>query len=206
MQFDSHSLAGEHAMIGRLLWAGLVAMVIAAFPAASLAVPVINLDADTPATGSNLDTTPLVTPYGTITFEGEIRDRDGDPEFNAAGASGDVFNGIGSPAIATLSFDFDVDSITFIYGGNLGAFDAVAYNASGGVVDTFYQASTDSGEPAGPITMTGPGIRSLTWEDAPGWTFCAIDNVSVVPVPEPCTITLLSAGALGLLARRRRLR
>ena len=49
----------------------------------------IFLDGDTPATGSNLDTTPLVTPFGTITFLGELSPFV-DDDFTAAGASGRV--------------------------------------------------------------------------------------------------------------------
>jgi hypothetical protein len=37
----------------------------------------------------------------------------------------------------------------------------------------------------------------------PGWI---ADNVQLTHVPEPCTLTLLGLGALGLLARRRRSR
>ena len=44
----------------------------------------IYLDADTPATGSNLDIAGLATSYGTITFNGEVRVT-ADPEFAAAG-------------------------------------------------------------------------------------------------------------------------
>jgi len=173
-----------------------------ATPAMAVAAAQIYLDADTPATGSLLATTPLLTPYGTITFQGQIRDRDGDPEFDAAGALGNVFNIPGDGLPAQLSFDFPVVSATFIYGGNMGSFLIEARDAFGGVVSSFYQANTYTGQPAGPVTLTGAGIRSLWWHDDPGMTFCAMDNISI-NVPEPATMSLLALGGL-LLVRRRR--
>src|SRR5215217_8084062 len=123
------------------------------------------LNADTPATGSDLDIMPLVTPYGTITFVGEIIDHGSDPEFNAAGAAGDVFDIVGNNSRAQLSFSFDVSSVTFIYGGNIGVFDIVARDINGAVVDSFFQADTNEDQPAGPVTLHGLGIRSLFWQD-----------------------------------------
>jgi hypothetical protein len=162
------------------------------------------LDADTPTTGSNLATTPLTTPFGTITFAGDIIALGaGDPEFNAAGASGNVFD-IEFNTPAQLLFSFDVSAITFIYGGNVGVFNAQARDVNGVIVSTFFQASTDVGQPAGPITMTGPGIRRLTWSD-PMRSFCAIDNVRIdVAVPEPGGVTLLLASICGTHLVRRR--
>lgn len=105
-----------------------------------------------------------------------------------------------------MSFDFDVESISFIYGGNLGVFDIEARDFMGNVVDSFFQASTNSGQPAGPITLMGGGIRSLFWQD-PGGAFAAIDNVKIEAssVPEPSTLALfvIALSGLGFLARRR---
>ncbi len=73
-------------------------------------------DADNVATGSELDTTPLVTPAGTITYTGNNGGGyGGDPEFLDAGAEGYVF-GVGH-----FDVDFDVWSLRFIYGGNAGS-------------------------------------------------------------------------------------
>jgi hypothetical protein len=176
----------------------LVASAFAAL-AANAGAAVITLDADTAATGSDLDIAPLVTPFGTITFTGEIRDRDGDPDFNAAGAAGDVFD-IDGTTTATLSFSFDVSSITFIYGGNVGVFDIVARDAANAIVDSFFQASTDDGQPAGPITLSGAGIRSIFWQDPQG-AFAPIDNVEI-NVPEPGSLALLALAGLALVGGR----
>lgn len=160
------------------------------------------LDADTPATGSLLDTMPLVTIAGTITFgPGEIATFT-DPDFTAAGASGNNFN-IDDENGALLSFDFDVAAISLIYGGNGGIFDIVARNGGGLVVDSFYQASTENGQPAGPITLRGPGIRSVFWHDDPGWNFLGIDNVSI-QTPEPSILLFLglTLAVLRGIARR----
>jgi len=165
----------------------------------------ILLDADTPATGSLLGIQALVTPFGTISFDGEIRDRNDDHEFNAAGASGDVFDIHDSPIqAADLSFDFDILSATFIYGGNEGSILVEARDASDALVDSFFQADTYGGEPAGPVTLSGSGIRRLHWEDTvPAMNFAPLDNICIT-VPEPATVLLLALGGLALIPRRRR--
>lgn len=161
----------------------------------------IFLDGDTPATGSDLGTMPLVTSFGTITFMGELRADPSDPDFIAAGASGNVFD-IDNSSTASLRFDFDVESITFIYGGNVGVFDIEARDIDGNPVDSFFQADTDDGQPAGPITLSGRGIRELFWQDAP-FSFAAIDNVDIT-VPAPGAAGLMALGGVALVARRRR--
>lgn len=162
----------------------------------------IFLDADTPGTGSLLGTQPLVTAFGTISFVGEIRDRDSDPDFNAAGALGNVFDIDNETATAELSFDFDIVSATFIYGGNYGSILVQAKNAGGTVVDSFYQANTGDGYPAGPVKLSGRGIRSIYWED-PGNMFAALDNINIM-VPEPATMLLLGLGVIPLIQSRNR--
>ncbi|GAJ06602.1 unnamed protein product, partial [marine sediment metagenome] len=61
-------------------------------------------------------TLPWVVPNGTISFDGEILNDGGDPDFISAGASGNTFD-IDIRDWAELSFDFDVVSVEFIYGG-----------------------------------------------------------------------------------------
>ncbi len=137
----------------------------------------ILLDADTPATGSLLQAQPLVTSLGTVTFLGEVRVT-ADPELAAAGSVGNVFDIIAPNSDALMTFDFDVSAITFIYGGNTGGILLEARDAAGAVVDSFFQASTNAGEPAGPETLTGVGIRALYWVD-PGANFAALDNLTI---------------------------
>lgn len=163
----------------------LITMLVGLMATPALAVPSFTLGADTPATGSLLASQPLITPYGTITFNGEIKIGSSDPDFTAAGAVGGTFNILypGDQA-AELFFDFDVISLTFVYGGGSSDIDIEARDALGNVVDSFYQASTGPGEPAGPITLSGSGIRSLFWEDTGiDEDYAALDNIEVTPLP-----------------------
>ncbi|MFK7887148.1 MAG: hypothetical protein AB8G16_09825 [Gammaproteobacteria bacterium] len=157
----------------------------------------LTLDGDTLATGSNLGVEPLITTFGTITFAGELRDDPSDPDFIAAGASGNIFDIDNSTSTASLSFDFDVLSVSFIYGGNSGLFDIVALDINNNVIDSFFQGSTADGEPAGPVTLSGVAIRSIVWTD-PGFSFAPIDNVVISAVPVPAAVWLF-VSALGLL-------
>ena len=139
----------------------------------------ITLDADTPATGSLLQTQPLVTAFGTISFVGEVRTSTADPDMPPAGASGDGLDINNTPVSdATLSFDFDVTSITFIYGGNAGVADIEARDIDALTVASFFQQSTGGGQPVGPVTLAGDGIRSLFWKD-PGFSYLVLDNLCI---------------------------
>ena len=188
---------------------GLIALsllVIANFQAATSAAPIILLNGDSPATGSQLGAIPLVTPFGPITFAGEFLfgGAGGDPEFLAAGSLRNVFDIADSTSTAQLTFGFDVVEASFIYGGNSGVFDIQARDIVGNVVDSFFQSSTYEGQPAGPITLSGVGIRSLVWRD-PGNSFAPIDNVMIVPaVPEPSTLAISCAAAMLAFAFDRR--
>ena len=160
----------------------------------------ITLDFDTPATGSEIVSTPLVTPFGIISAVDVELNSPSDPEFIAAGASGNVIDHLGG--VSSLLFDFDVDSIQLIYGGNGGNITIQTRNAFGDILDSFFQADTDSGQPAGPITLNGPAIRKLEWFESSG-SFAVLDNIQITTgdsgVPEPSTIVLLLTGGVGLI-------
>lgn len=192
-------------MLKHLLAASAVTVALAGATQAATFV----LDADTVATGSTLDTTPLVNSYGTISFSGFI-ENSGDVDMTAAGASGNNFDiQSSSAAPVVMNFSFDVSSISFLYGGNGGGIFVNALDAAGAVIDSFTQASTSNGQPAGPVTLFGPGIRALSWNDTQGgWSFAALDNINVTvsAVPLPAGAVLLGSGLalMGGAARRRK--
>lgn len=165
------------------------------------ATPIV-LNAETQATGNTLDFMPLVNHHGTITFSGEIREVGSDPDFIAAGATGLVFDLDEASSRATLSFDFDVNAINFIYGGNDGVFDVSAYDVNGNIVDSFFQDNTGDGQLAGPITLAGTGIRNIVWQD-PGSRSAAIDNITLTTIPIPGAIWLFASAIAGLFGLRR---
>ena len=146
--------------------------------------PDITLDADTLATGSTINSVPLATPFGTVSGVGTVDINSfSDPEMVLAGSAGSVFD-IDATRTAEVFFDFDVDSATFVYGGNTGLIRIEARDMGGAVVDSFFQADTGTGEPAGPQTLSGTGIRSLYWEDPTG-SFAALDNICIGAGPPP---------------------
>lgn len=173
-------------------------LILCAFATVSFAGTIF-LDADTSATGSQLATQSLVTAYGTITYQGLVVDRDSDPEFNRAGAAGNVFAIDTSTQHAQLFFNFDVSSVSFIYGGNAGSILVNALNSQGNIIASFYQQSTLDNQPAGPVELSRAGIRSIEWMDTyPNMTFAAIDNITITTVPEPSSIFALLCGMGGL--------
>jgi len=153
--------------------------------ATSLAIPPAHLvDGDS-------HSLPWVVADGTISFNGQINDDGGDPEFIAAGASGNTFDIPDDSNWAKLSFDFDVDFVEFIYGGNMGNITVEAKDNVGALVDSLYQADTFDGQPAGPVTLAagpvtldGSGIRSLHWKSTSLHnSFAALDNITLFIVP-----------------------
>ncbi|OMH38829.1 PEP-CTERM sorting domain-containing protein [Motiliproteus sp. MSK22-1] len=164
----------------------------------------IYLDMDTNPTGQNLGNAPLITSEGTITFLGAVS-RSTDVDFEALGATGNNLDIASFGSGASLRFNFDVTSFEFIFGGNSGQFDMVAKNIFNNTVDSFFQASTGSGEFAGPVTLSGVGIRSISWND-PAGGFAAIDNVTITAaqVSESTSIALLGLGLIGLYFGRRK--
>lgn len=164
----------------------------------------IFLDADTVATGSELNVSPLMTAFGQINFAGEIRATTSDDDFVAAGSLGNVFDIDNATDEAEFLFGFDVSSISFIFGGNSGVFNVFAFDISNNIVDSLL-TTTGDGDSAGPITLVGNGIRRLLIQD-PGNNFAAIDNVNieVSAVPLPAAAWLFGSALLGFIGFTKR--
>ncbi|MEC9435660.1 MAG: hypothetical protein VYD87_22370 [Pseudomonadota bacterium] len=182
----------------------ILALGVIAFPLAPAQALTVLIDGDSLTTGSSFATGATWTsPLGDITFDGEFRNDVSDDDTVAAGASGASFDIFTENEPVGFAFSFDVDSITFLYGGNGGNITVEAFDVLGGLVDSFYQSSTANGQPAGPATLSGGGIRSLTWFDT-GGGYAILDNIELtaggsaaVPLPGA---GLLMAGALAGLA------
>lgn len=166
----------------------------------------IILDAETPATGRNLDTTPLTTFFGTISFVGTVLPQYDDdmPSGYAFSTDNGAVTGSSGNVIepASLMFDFDVESVEFLYGGNSGTILVQALDINGTVVDSFFQNDTYSGQPIGPVTLSGGNIREIRYEDT-DMVLVSLDNILIEPIPEPGTVSLLGLGSLALLRKRR---
>ena len=170
-------------------WLGLLWLALCSVAAAQE----ITLDFDTPATGLNIVTTPLSTSAGTITA-------------SASGNSAILLStggGFGGNALrhdqsadtdfAQLAFDFDVDSVSFLYAGfQGGSFTGEVLDGSFTVLDSYFDGDTGDDLPGGPVTLSGVGIRYFRFNDAPlGGLFSGVDEVRIVPtIPEPATAAL----------------
>lgn len=194
-------------MKSQLFLAFLFSATIAVSPSAFGAS--ILLNAETPATGSNLASSPLITSLGTISFVGIIKNS---YDVNMGSSNGHVFStdnaftaGTTGQVIepASFVFGFDVDSITTTYGGNAGGILIQAFDGNGMLVDAFSQASTGGASPIGPVTLSGVGIRELRFED-PFAVLVALDNLVITAVPETTSMLLLPAIGCASLAIRRR--
>ncbi len=208
------SLAGSKRVTGSIKLTICMAVIIGLASAGSVsAVPTLltTLTGDTAAGGSSLGTSgTFTTSEGDITFVGEFLSTIADFEFFTAGARDNNFDIDNSTKSAILTFDFDVCKLNFVFGGNEGEINIIAYAANGTtVIDSFYQDDTDSGAFAGPTTLSGAGIRSLYWEDQKSSTaYAPLDNIevwidNVIPAPSALVLAGIGVGFVGTWRKRK---
>jgi hypothetical protein len=179
----------------------------------------ITLNVDPTSLADGLYDTPgiISTPYGDISFRGEVRNS-GDQDL--AGKVFDVQNWDDpDPRNASLTFDFDaiyeVRSITFSYGGNADSIVVEAWDDTATLLDSF-SGVTDDGDPIGPETLNagvGNSIYKLTWKDPVGsnpqikYDLASLNGITLEVIPAPGAILLgsIGVGFVGWLRRRRTL-
>jgi len=207
-------LAESKRIIGLAKLTICIAVILSlAFTANVSAVPtlLVTLTGDTVAGGSALGSSgTFTTSEGDISFVGEFLSTIADFEFYTAGARDNNFDIDNIAKSARLTFDFDVCSLKFVFGGNEGEINIIAYGADGTtVIDSFYQGDTDGGAFAGPKTLSGAGIRSLYWEDQKSSTaYAPLDNIevwvdNVIPAPSALILSGIGVGLVSRLRKRR---
>lgn len=165
----------------------------------------ITLDFDTPATGSNIITTPFVTTEGTITASASEGSSLSLSVFPGGSGNGLRHSQTTDSSFAQLAFDFDVTSVTFLFAGfTAGDFSAQLLDSALNVLDSFFDDDTNSDLPGGPVTLSGSGARFFRFLDSPsGGIASGVDNVSIeTAVPAPPILALMGLGLVGLGYRR----
>jgi hypothetical protein len=122
------------------------------------------------------------------------------------GQFGTVLTQQGVNPVTTLTFDFDIFSIMFNYGGGGGNFNGIVYDIASSQLGSFIDPSmTNTSIPYPPVTLSSStAIRSFSFFDSVGTGGSAIDNLildtgSVSAVPVPAAVWLFGTALIGLV-------
>lgn len=174
--------------------------VLAALGLATSAALATDFNFEDVPSGPILGDTLMLSSQGvTVTFSAtglQVRDFGG-----AFGNAGHVLSSDSDAGPITAVFSQAVLSVSFEnlvngrYSGEVDFIDGWAYDAGNNLVDSV------SGSTADFLTLSGPGIVRVVWQEANSGEGFVVDNVSFT-VPAPGSLALVGVG--GLVARRRR--
>jgi len=166
------------------------------FPINKAISDTIDLDALTPETGSNLTTEPLVTPYGTISYNGYL--------------TGGVFwHDFTYPVTySEFMFDFDVDSFDFLIGGAMGGIYIELLDINDSVVNSYHTLDLAVGQQ---VSLSGSGVRRFTFVDgrltggeSEVWDLVVTTSAPVVPEPISSILFIVGGATLGFRRFRKK--